>query len=733
MDKTFIRSLFSPGLLALIAVLGLEWTGACKSVDPEEPVRLAAERAERLKTIEAYQAFLDMRPRSTLYAKEMERARAAIDAATSAQLMGLDLAGQANYLRSSKNRLAREEVLTAVVARVGELDRVEQIQWMYDLAWPCTDGGAENSDAMRRMLAPPDPFIRGLDVPDLGPGKMDPIERCYFAYALGRARPKSPEARRTGIGYLLAISTDRSDMRLTASNQRYVPADQGIPTSPRKVAIEALAKFAEPFDVVHVALQAGTLAGDRAWSIVQEWLSAESTYDRKASLFVGLMHTEVRDIGERFLPLAEQMSGDLRVRALLECVRRRVPRVSERIGPWLAGDDVAEQVAAAYALGLGEFSVPGYEKRLGELEGSDERLVRSAVAMAKRRANAVTPSPDGAPLDARGEATIGPFLKRLHRGFLTSTDTSYVDLSAPPPDLDYSSESPLRTAGQMSGSQGQRQRSTALAELGRIYHRLRHASDPRGTVLRIKKRSDDAVEGPVIGAVMVLAVIERERELSIDPDVEGRWFFWPHVYYCYLDPETDVVLGTHSGPWGERLLPVPDDVERTVRQIFDITGIHSEYPGVEGGLVVVNTPGYLRTQGSTARSLIKKGSDQLASSVHPIGGRVLSSTDTRWLHVWRAPANPQVDYIYGPLHPLQEMGPRKDDSNFRSELVFAQTAGRVTEIKDSAFSFGRADSMQITIDGESGETTLSGLALLGVEVGETIARGQWIGMRWREK
>ena len=712
---------------ALVLCLGFAVLSGCKSPDLGEPARLAAERAEQLQTTEAYQAFLDTRPDPGLYAGQIERARTAIDAETRARLMALDLAGQVDYLRDSKNQFAREELLAAVIARMEGRARVEQIQWMFDLGWSCQGAGTENAEAMRRILAPPDKFLRDREVPATGPATLDPIERTYLALEIAELRNPSEEAREVGLGYLLAISTDRSDLRWTVGNQRWVPADQGTPTSPRENAINALAKFADPLDVALLALEAGTLSGDRAWSIVQEWLEPSSTYEHKLSVFSILMRSENRDLGEQFLPLAEQLLHDSRLPALLECVRRRVPNVEDRIEPWLAGEDPDEQAAAAYAIALYDLETAQFDARLDELLTSDARTVRSAALLAKYGMSSLEQVRAGMDADPRGAASFDPFREQLERGFVMSTNTSFVDLSAPLPDLDYTETSPLRTTQNWPFMGTRYTRGESLAELRKTYALLQRAQAAQARGSMQAEGNTHRVQDSMIQTVTTLAVLDRERELFIDPEVEGRWLLWPRVYLCYVDPRSEVVLGTHWGSWGERILPVPNDVARVVRQIVDSTATE---PGVEGGIVAVAEPGYLRLSGGSALSRIRRAQAQLLSAVAAIDGRRHAGAETRWSYVIRSPINDNVDPIYGSSHPLCVMATELDDSCFRSDLVFAQVAGRVTEIVDSPTGPPEEVGLRVAIDGE---TAVEGLSLLGVEVGDTVTRGQWIGLRWHRR
>jgi len=728
-------------------LLAVALSSGCRSVDYDAPAREALARAELEPSVATYQAFLDTRPSRGLFADQIEQAEAIVSEAERVRLLALELPEQVEYLRDRDHLFARSEVLTSALAHAQALPRIEQIQWALELVGPCKTDTEINMSTVRSMLAPPEGLTRRIQTPELGPAGMTGLERANYAAQLPEELPFEAEEREMVIAYLLDISTDTTPLkRVPYLTWGGAPTGPGTPTTPRAEAIRALDKIVGPSEMPGLAAMTGTLTGERAWSIVDVWLRPENKYVRRSALYPEILQIQGRGAEKYALELAELQAGSRRLPALLEAVWRRLPHVQGRIPIWLNSDSWEDQTAAAYALALNGWDRDGLEARLTELEGSDRRLVRSAVALAQSGLALESPgaSKSAAALEASyggaGAASSERFLELSARGFLKSTDTSYVDLSQPLPDLDLSETSPLRVSLAPTTPNGvpargpYDTRKEALAALNTHYRLLQHAQSPKAGTLAIRRSYDGTTDDSVVDCVVTVAVLEREPGLLLDPEVEGRWLRWPDIYYCFLDTESDVVLGTYSGLFEDRLLPVPPDVDRAAREIFAVTGIHEKYSGAEGGLILVIPPNFLEVRGQYPSYFLKEKRILLRDLLSSIRGRTLKLWETNWLYLRNTPKGPMPSDPSDSANLIHTMAAGIADADFPTELVFAPSDGVVTSVetefkpKPGPWPEEKA-YLHMVITGSEGPVDFGGLAIASVEVGATVKRGQWIGFR----
>ncbi len=732
---SYSRLILRPSIGLLSAVL-LVLGPACRSVDVDAPAREALARAEHESSAAAYQAFLDTRPNQGLFAEGIERAEAIIAQEERGRLLALDLPEQVKYLRQPGNRFARGEVLASAFARVHDLPRIEQIQWAVELLGPCRTGSDESMRSLRSIFVPPGASAPREELPEFGPADMTGLERARYAVRLSRQKFFEPWERENAIAFLLAISTDRSGYRWVQVGMEFVPSVKGTPTTPRKEAIRALDKIVGPRELPGLAASKGTLTRERAWSIVEAWLEPENNYLGRRHLYPAILQIQGRGIEECALELAEQHEWPNRLPALLEAVWRRLPGVEERIPTWLNSDSWEDQTAAAYALALYGLPQAGLDARLTELENSDRRMVRSAVALVRSGLALEAPSSSEsaaalqASVDGGGVASAKRFLELSARGFLKSSDSSYVDLEQPLPDLDLSEASPFRVLFSVISSYGTYPtREESFAALESHYSRLQHAQSPKASTLAIRRSYDESENDKVVACILTLAALEKEAELLLDPEVDGRWLCWPDVYYCFLDTERDVVLGTYTGLFEDRLLPVPPDVAQAAREVFAVTGIHEEYSGAEGGLILVVPPDFLKNRGRYSYNLLKENRTQLRDAVGPIRGRTLVPWETRWVWVMNTMRKLWPGDPHQAAHLIHTMAAGLPDADFPSELVFASSDGEVVEVEQQETPAYQRAGLHLAVRGNGGTDDYENLHVVGVEVGARVKRGQWIGFR----
>jgi len=716
----------------LVLVLG----SSCLSPDPHKWAREKFALAELEPSVAAYKTFLIARPDEELFADEIERAETFLSEAERERLLALEFSEQVSYLKNPRNQLARSEVLALALAHLPELPRIERLQWALDLVAPCRADTDESLRVLRSIFAPPGAPAQKVSDEEFGPAEMTGLERAKFAAGLSVTQFTEPLDQEMATAYLLAISTDTTSLRWVQAKYEHDIRVEGTPTTPRKEALEALAQLVGPGEMPALAAMHGTLTGERAWSVVEDWLHSENSYVESHLLYPGILQIQGRGVEESALDLAEQYTWPDHLPAVLEAVWRRLPKVQERVPEWLNSERWEDQTAAAYALALNNWDTTGLDARLTELEGSDRRFVRSAVALVR---SGLELESEGASEAATAlEASVGPdgaasskrFLELSARGFLKASDTSYVDLSQPLPDLDLSEDSPLQVFSSFLSRYGAySNREETFTALKAHYTRLQNAQSPKAGALSVRQTYDADENDSVVACVLTVAVLEREPGLLLDPEVEGRWLAWPDIYYCYLDTERDEVLAAYHGLFEDRLLPVPPDVDQAAREIFAVTGIHEEYSGLEGGLILVVPPNFLKNRSRYPFDLLKESRIQLGHAVGPIRGRTLHPWETRWLWITNTltnlpPGDPHQTAIL-----IDTMANGLPEARFPSELVFAPSDGVVTEVEVQESASTGKTGLHVVIKGSGGVIELDGLVVANVEVGTSLKRGQWIGLR----
>lgn len=710
------------------------------------------EHAIRLGTVEAHQQFLNMfsgyQPVAEKFATKFKISTDIVQADIRKKLLTLSLEKQIDYLKNFERRknsqFAFNDILTVVINKTRSFSMIEQIQWLSKIVSVTKFANQQNVAALRQVLGVPENFkyVSNINALTYGPTSLSYIPMAELAARMGADKLKydtdvnTPELKRA-TAYLLSLMPYTARFRWVSTKYgygRYSTAPEGVGTisSVDKEAAFSLFKIIGAEHLIDLATTGESLTRKHAIRAIKQLLAPESRFNKKGDFFPAILSLNNEEAKDYYLPMLDGLHNSKQLPLMLESVFRRVNGIDEIVPLWLMSNDWKQQTAAIYAVALFRWDIKPFEHRLDELAASDKRIVRQLVVMAKSTSEKFSLLVNSS--DLAGTASPELFLKRLSRVFTTAEDKTYVDPIQQLATLDFiEAESASLTYSHYIARKfwpypyG---KDYLIKEFKAYYSSLRFALDPKSTVLNIKnERENGDSDNTTVNTLFTVAVLQREPELLPDPDAPTGWLLWPNIYYCYLDAEQKNVVGIYNDHRGKRLLNVPPDVAKAVKRILSRVGVNLQYPGVEGGLVLVVNPDVITQDIGIGNSVINRTDRQLLDTATPANGRKLSIDKTRLSNIIGVPfltLELNKEYRAKTVKIWRSMSGDASKLNYKNELVFAPDGGTVQSIED------KFDGLNITLDSIKGTKTISHLAVVGIKVGAEITTGQLIGIRIKD-